>query len=205
VRSAVGDRSTASSQQLIFWREGARELLRDFALDREHVFQIAIGTLPQTCVSVRVSINWALYGARLRSAHAALQNMRHPKRIADLVCVVLVTILHHARPADDLEIGNFASFSKIVLHTVGKEGSSVVAQFSTQPQRAFSQHGFDSDRAAAGCANVQSEKCETSRIEQPRLREHTGALHVRDCADTLQPRRQIVCARPRAAQLRASI
>ena len=53
-----------------------------------------------------------------------------PSCVADLARVVLIAILHHAGPADDLEIGNLRQLGqKVVLDTVGKGGVlSVVAQ-----------------------------------------------------------------------------
>ncbi len=98
------------------------DLSRDLALDREDVFQISIVFL---CPDMRIGAGvdqlrvYVEPGAGF--AHATFQYMRHAKRITDLARVVLVTILHDAGPADDLESGDFRQLGqKIVLDAVGK-------------------------------------------------------------------------------------
>src|SRR4029077_10180173 len=56
--------------------------------------------------------------------------MRYAQLIGDLTRVMLITISHHARSADDFESGNLRQFGhKIVLNTVSKGGIlSVITQ-----------------------------------------------------------------------------
>ena len=83
-------------------------LLRDFTLDREHVFQIAIVRFrPDVRIGASVDHLGIYMKPRPGFPNAPFQHVRHAQRIADLARVVLVAILHNARSADDLEIGDF--------------------------------------------------------------------------------------------------
>src|SRR5207249_8674107 len=56
------------------------------------------------CVSARLDQLRVEAKMRAGSADAAFQNMRYAQIISDLTEISLATVIHHAGPADDLEI-----------------------------------------------------------------------------------------------------
>ncbi len=114
------------------------DFLRDFALDGEHVFQIAIVLLcPDVRVAARVDQLGIYVQPGSRLADAAFQYVGCAQLIADLTRIVLAAIFHHASAADDLESGNLRQLrQKVVLNTVGKGGVLfVVAQVFKRKHR----------------------------------------------------------------------
>ena len=77
----------------------------------------------QTSASVRVSTSCAFtcyFPAR--TSHCSLQHVGDTQSIAELAQILFAAVLHHARAADHLQIGNFGQFNQdVVLDAVGKE------------------------------------------------------------------------------------
>src|SRR6266513_873925 len=58
---------------------------------------------------------------RAGSADAALKHMRYTQIISDLTEISFAAVIHHAGPADHLEIGDFCQLGQnVVLHAIGK-------------------------------------------------------------------------------------
>jgi hypothetical protein len=84
------------------------DLLRDFTLEGKYVFQIAIVRFrPDVRIGASVDHLGIYVKPRPGFPDASFQHVRYAQRIADLARVVVVTILHNTRSADDLEIGDF--------------------------------------------------------------------------------------------------
>src|SRR5581483_8542436 len=100
------------------------DFLRDLALNREDIFQIAVVLLgPHVRVRARIDQLRIDMEPGSSLAYAALQHMRHTERMANLMCVPVAAILHYTRSADDFEIGNLRQLGqKVVLNTIGKRG-----------------------------------------------------------------------------------
>ena len=98
--------------------------LRDLALDREQVIQIAIILLrPDVCVRARINQLRIQVNPITAPARASLQHVRHAKRIADLAHISFATIFHHAGPTDHLEIGDLRQLGQnVVLHAIREDG-----------------------------------------------------------------------------------
>ena len=101
-----------------------RNFLRDLTLDGKQIIQIAVVLLdPDVGISARVDQLRIQMKMRSGSADAALQNVRHAKRIADLAHISFAAIFHHAAPADDFEIADLRQLAQnVVLHTIGEDG-----------------------------------------------------------------------------------
>src|SRR5262245_13880828 len=85
-----------------FGMEALGDFLCDFALDCEHVLQIAIVLLcPEVGVSARVDQLGVYMEPGSCLAYAAFQDVRHAQRITYLMCVSLAAILHDAGAAND--------------------------------------------------------------------------------------------------------
>src|SRR6476661_11237090 len=55
------------------------------------------------------------------SANAALQNVRYPQIISNLTEISFATVLHHAGPANDFQVGDLRQLGQyVVLQTIGK-------------------------------------------------------------------------------------
>src|SRR5215813_1436921 len=124
-----------------FGAKALGDFLRNFALDREQVFQISVVLLcPDVHIAACVDQLRVYMEPGSCLAHAALQHVRHTKRVPDLLCAWLAAILHDARATDDFEIGNFRKLGQeVVLDTISKGGIlSVVAKiFERQDSDAF--------------------------------------------------------------------
>ena len=99
-----------------------RDFLRYFALDSEHVFEVAI-VLFRPDVRVSAGVNqldvYVKPGTSLTDA--TFQHMGYAQLIADLRRVMLITIQHHASSAYNLKMSNLGQLGqKIVLDSVGK-------------------------------------------------------------------------------------
>src|SRR5437016_2352197 len=83
------------------------DFLRNLALDRKQVVQIAIVLFrPDVRVGARVDQLRVHVKPGADSPNAALQNMRHSQFVTDLPNILPAAIAHHAGPADDFEIGD---------------------------------------------------------------------------------------------------
>src|SRR5436309_14260637 len=101
------------------------DFLRNLALDRKQVVQIAI-VLFRPDVSVRARVDQLRVHMKpgADSPDAALQHMGDSQLVTDLTHVPLAAIVHHAGPADHLQIGDFCKLGQnVVLHTID-EGPS---------------------------------------------------------------------------------
>src|SRR5438477_385874 len=100
--------------------------LCDLALNGEDIREIAIVSLrPKmrviACID-QLRINAHAIGCAL---HAALEHMRHSKLFADFAQIAFYAalIMHHARAADHLQVGDLRQVSEyFVLHTIGEIG-----------------------------------------------------------------------------------
>src|SRR5215471_14354756 len=96
------------------------DFLSDLALDGEQLVYIAVVLLDPD-VGVRACVDQLRVEAKMRagSADAALQNMRHTQIITDLTKISLATVIHHAGPADDFQIGDSRQLGqKVVLNAI---------------------------------------------------------------------------------------
>src|SRR5207253_3286027 len=123
----------ALNRQFLSSRDfGAKPLsdfLRNLALDRKQVIQIAI-VLFRPDVRVRAGVDQLRVHVKpgADSPDAALQHMGDSQLVTDLTHILLAAIVHYAAPADDLEIGDFRKLGQnIVLRTIGKVGVLFVA------------------------------------------------------------------------------
>src|SRR5215469_7873432 len=109
----------------------ARDFLSDLTLDSEDIFQIAI-VFFRPHVRVGSGIDQLDIYVKPGSgfAQAPFQYVGYTQGIADVACVVLVAISHHAGTADDFQIRNLRQLGQeVVLDTVSEGGVfSVVAQ-----------------------------------------------------------------------------
>src|SRR6266498_5216801 len=98
------------------------DFLRDLTLDCEQVIQIAVVLFdPDVGISPRVDQLRVQMKMRTGPADAALQNVRYPQLVTDLTEISFATVIHHAGPADDFEIGDLRQLGQnVVLNTVGK-------------------------------------------------------------------------------------
>src|SRR6266566_6557684 len=119
----------ALNRQSLSSRDFGAKLLSDFlrnlALDRKQVVQIAI-VLFRPDVSVRARVDQLRVHMKpgADSPNTALQNMRHSQLVTDLTHILLAAIVHYAGSADDLQIGDFRQLGQdVVLHTID-EGPS---------------------------------------------------------------------------------
>src|SRR5437762_1962345 len=100
--------------------------LCDLAFNGEDIREIAIVSLrPKmrviACID-QLRINAHAIGCAL---HAALEHMRHSKLFADFAQIAFYAalIMHHARAADHLQVGDLRQVSEyFVLHTIGEIG-----------------------------------------------------------------------------------
>ena len=104
----VGLSSMASlSADVILALSRSCDLLRDLALDRKQIVQIAIVLFgPNVGVSARVDQLRVQMKPRAGPADASLQNVRYPQLVTDLAHISLAAIIHDAGPADDFQGGD---------------------------------------------------------------------------------------------------
>src|SRR5437867_12444442 len=119
----------ALNRQSLSSRDFGAKLLSDFlrnlALDRKQVVQVAI-VLFGPDVSVRARVDQLRVHMKPGADHpdAALQHMGDSQLVTDLTHVPLAAIVHYAGPADHLQIGDFCKLGQnVVLHTID-EGPS---------------------------------------------------------------------------------
>ena len=107
------------------------DFLRDLALDRKQIIQIAVVLLgPDVGISARVDQLRVESEMRAGSADAALQNVRYAQIISDLTHISFATVIHHTRPADDFQIGDPRQLGQnVVLHAID-EGRVVLSRRS---------------------------------------------------------------------------
>jgi hypothetical protein len=102
-----------------------RDLLRDFRLDREDIRQLAIVTVrPEMCIRACIDELGGHADAVSGALDAAFEDVRHFQRLRDLGEVTLLDlfVLHHARAADDLEVGHLRQRRQnFVLHAISEE------------------------------------------------------------------------------------
>src|SRR5437016_12013174 len=119
----------ALNRQSLSSRDFGAKLLSDFlrnlALDRKQVVQIAIVLFsPDVRVRARVDQLCVHVKPGADSPDAALQHMGDSQLVTDLTHILLAAIVHYAGSADDLEIGDFRQLGQnVVLHTID-EGPS---------------------------------------------------------------------------------
>src|SRR5439155_22184194 len=83
------------------------DFLRDLALDRKQLIQIAVVLLgPDVGICARVDQLRVQTKVRAGSADAAFQNMRHTQIISDLTEISFATVIHDTRPTDDFQVGD---------------------------------------------------------------------------------------------------
>src|SRR5438105_1753660 len=110
----------ALNRQFLSSRDfGAKPLsdfLRNLALDRKQVIQIAI-VLFRPDVRVRAGVDQLRVHVKpgADSPDAALQHMGDSQLVTDLTHILLAAIVHYAAPADDLEIGDFRKLGQNIV------------------------------------------------------------------------------------------
>src|SRR6184192_3458120 len=121
----IAGRPALNRQSLSSRDFGAKPLsdfLRNLALDRKQVVQIAI-VLFRPDVSVRARVDQLRVHMKpgADSPDAALQHMGDSQLVTDLTHVPLAAIVHYAGSADDFQVGDFRKLGQnVVLHAVGK-------------------------------------------------------------------------------------
>src|SRR5437762_2891842 len=96
--------------------------LRDLALHREQIIQIAVVFLgPDVRVAARVDQLRVHVKNRARSADAAFQDMRYTQIISNLTEISFAAIFHHTRSADDFQVADLRQLGQdVILHTISK-------------------------------------------------------------------------------------
>ena len=142
--------------------------LRDLALDGKQIIQIAVVLLgPDVGIGARVDQLRIQTKMRSGSADAALQNVRHAKRISDLAKISFAAIFHHAGAADDFQIADLRQLGQnVVLHTIGEDGVFflVVQIFKRQngdsSLLAVAGSIHFSKRSTRGCCQCDQRRCQ---------------------------------------------
>ena len=110
------------------------DFLRNLALDRKQVVQIALVLFgPDVRVRARVDQLRIHMKPGTAPANASLQHMRYSQLVADLTHIPLAAIVHHAGPADHLQIGDFRQLGQnVVLHAIDESRVFLSARLNFQ-------------------------------------------------------------------------